>query len=79
MNIGRLVAFFVAGWLGTLLLWALLHSGGAGQPQLTEASLGAGFGFWMAIMLVGSAAATAWLVVSACRKSDEQDGQEGET
>ena len=78
LNITRLVAFFVAVWLGTLLLWAPSHSTGASQQPVMEASLGTGFGFWMAIMLVGSAAATAWLVVSARRRADEQDEQEGE-
>jgi NADH:ubiquinone oxidoreductase subunit 6 (subunit J) len=74
LNVTRLVAFFVALWLGALLVWALAQSP-AGGFQPAQASLGASLGFWAALILLSSSVMTAWLVVSARRRDDSQEDE----
>ena len=67
LNVTRLVGFFVALWLGVLLIWALMQLpvGVIGTP--TE-QLEAGFGFWSAVVLIGTAVVTSWLVIASRRR-----------
>jgi NADH:ubiquinone oxidoreductase subunit 6 (subunit J) len=67
LNVTRLVGFFIALWLGGLLIWALLQLpvGVIGTP--TD-QLEAGFGFWSAVVLIGTAVVTSWLVIANRRR-----------
>ncbi len=74
LNITRLVGFFVALWLTGLLLWALANAPNR-PPPAGGPVLGGAFGSWAALMLIGTAAVTTWLVVAGGHGDDEQGGE----
>ncbi|MBN2496194.1 MAG: hypothetical protein JXR96_16495 [Deltaproteobacteria bacterium] len=72
LNVSKILGLFSALSLGALLTWAVVHTTSAGAER-PEHVLGAAFGFWVTILLLGSAAVTAWLVVTRRRGEESQE------
>jgi len=62
----------VATWVIGLLLWTLANAP-VRPPPSGGPVMGGGFGSWAALMLIGSAAITAWLVVAGHWRRDEHE------